>query len=120
MCHNWIFLTYYTISKGAMIMENNTSCKVVGIGIVKIKIFDGDVRTLGDVRRVSDLKRNLISLSILDLKRYKFTSKGRVLKVIKDAHVAMKGQRSSAQLYILQCSTKCIDKNQQKLNTRKI
>lgn len=72
-------------------MENNTSCKVVGIGIVKIKIFDGDVRTLGDVRRVSDLKRNLISLSILDLKRYKFTSKGRVLKVIKNAHVAMKG-----------------------------
>ena len=54
--------------KGDVLMGNNSSCKVVGIGIVRIKMFDRVVRTLGDVKHVSDLTRNLISLSTLDSK----------------------------------------------------
>ena len=49
--------------KGAILMGTNGSCKVAGIWTVLIKLFDGVVRTLGDVRHVLDLKRNLISLS---------------------------------------------------------
>lgn len=39
--------------------------------------------TLGDMRHVSCLKRNLISLSIVDLKEYKYRGEGGVLKVSK-------------------------------------
>ena len=46
-------------------MGNNASCKVAAIGKVRIRKFDGVVRTLGDVSHVLDLKRNLISLSTL-------------------------------------------------------
>ena len=53
-------------------MANNASYKLIGIGIVRIKMFDGVVYTLGDVRHVLDLKRNLISLSTLDAKGYKY------------------------------------------------
>ena len=42
-------------------------CKVVGIGIVSLKKFDGVVRELTQVRFVPDLKRNLISIGMLDL-----------------------------------------------------
>ena len=54
--------------KGVVLMGKNASCKVAGIGIVRIKMFDGVVRTLGDVKHVPYLKRNLISLSNLDAK----------------------------------------------------
>ena len=33
-------------------MRNNTLCKITGIGTVRIKMFDGVVRTLSDVRHV--------------------------------------------------------------------
>ena len=106
MCRNqdW-FTTYETVSKGAVLMGNNTPCKIAGIGTVRIRMFDGVVRTLGDVRHVPDLKRNLISLSTLDSNGYKYTGEGGVLKVCKGALVVMKGQRKSANLYVLQGST---------------
>ena len=72
------FSTYETVSKGVVLMGNNSSCKVAGIGAIKIKMFDEIVKTLSDVKHVSDLKRNLISLSTLDLKGYKCTGNGRV------------------------------------------
>ena len=85
------FSTYELVHKGTILMGNNASCKVAGIGIVRIKIFDGVVHTLGDVRHVLDLKRNLISLSTLDAKGYKYTGEGGVLKISKGALVVIKG-----------------------------
>ncbi|XP_047320432.1 probable polygalacturonase At3g15720 [Impatiens glandulifera] len=63
-------------------MRDNSSCKVVGIGTIKLKIFDGVVRRLNDVRHVPDLKKNLISLSSLDSKGYNYTLEGGVMKII--------------------------------------
>jgi len=31
-------------------MENNVSCKIVGVGSIKIKMFDGIMRTITEVR----------------------------------------------------------------------
>ena len=81
-------------------MGNNASCKIARIGTVRIKIFDGVVRTLGNVRHVPHLKRNMISLSILDSKEYKYTCKGGVLKISKGTHTVMKGKRSSTKLCV--------------------
>ena len=54
------FSTYETVSKGVMLMGNNIPCKIVVIRTVRIKMFDGVVRTVGEVRHILDLKRNLI------------------------------------------------------------
>jgi len=75
------------------------------VGTVRIKMFDDVVRTLGNVKHVLDLKRNLISLSTLDSKGYKCTGEGGVLKVSKGALIVMKGQRKTANLYVLQGTT---------------
>ena len=66
------------------VTHTNAMCVVAypipaGIRTVCIKMFDGVLRTLGDVRHVLGLKRNLISLSTLDAKGYKYTGEGRVL-----------------------------------------
>ena len=44
------FSTYELVHKGAVLMGNNASCKVASIRTVRIKMFEGVVRTLGDVR----------------------------------------------------------------------
>ena len=93
-----VFPTYETVSKGVVLMGHNASCKVVGIGTVRIKMFDGVVRTLDDVRHIPDLKRNRIFFITLNSKVYKYTGEGGVLKVSKGALVMMKGQRKSAHL----------------------
>ncbi|KAG8496844.1 hypothetical protein CXB51_008135 [Gossypium anomalum] len=99
------FTTYKTFFEGVVFMGNNASCKISGVGTIKVKMFDGVLRTLSDVRHVPKLKRNLISLSTLDSKWYKYTAKIRVLKISKASLVVMKGQRKTAKLYVLQGSS---------------
>ena len=101
---NW-FSTYEHVHKGVILMGNNASCKVAGIGTIRIKIFDEVVRTVGDVKHVPDLKSNLISLSTLDAKDYKYTGEGGVLKISKGALIMMKGHQKTTRLYVLQGST---------------
>ena len=99
------FSTYEPMHKGVVLMSNNASCKVDGIETVRIKMFDGIVRTLGDVRCVPDLKRNFISLSTLYAKGYKYTDESGVLKISTGALVVMKGHQKTAMLYVMQGST---------------
>lgn len=71
MCLNWDSLsTYEVVSKGIVVMSNNTSCKIVGIRRIRTRMFDGTITTLDEVMHVPDLKRNLIFFSTFDSKRY--------------------------------------------------
>ena len=74
MCPNrdW-FTTLEPINDGgSVLMGDDSACKVAGIGSIQIKMFDGAIRTLTDVRFIPNMKRNLISLSALDDKGYKY------------------------------------------------
>ncbi|KAK3008654.1 hypothetical protein RJ639_014857 [Escallonia herrerae] len=71
-------------------MGNDDVCKVMGIGTIKIKMFDGIVRTLADVRCIPNLKKDLISLGTLDSIDCSISIKGGVMKVSKGAMVIMK------------------------------
>lgn len=50
MClhRNW-FSTYQSIDDGVVFMGNDFSCKIVGVGSVRIRMHDGSVRTLTNV-----------------------------------------------------------------------
>ena len=96
------FSTYKTLNSGDVLIDNNFSCKIVGIRTVKIKMFNGIVRTLTDVKHIPDLKRNLISLSTPDSNVYKFIDEGGVIRVSRGAFVVMKGTKQHGQLYVLQ------------------
>ena len=92
MCPNRdCFSTYESVNSGVVLIGNNHACKIAGVGTIKVKMHDGVVRTLIDVRHILDLKRNLISfLSILDTNGYRYTGGGGVLKVVKGFLVVMK------------------------------
>ncbi|KAG8489499.1 hypothetical protein CXB51_017516 [Gossypium anomalum] len=77
MSPNWDwFTTYKIVPESVILMGNNASCKIAGVRTIKVRMFDGVVRTLSNVRHVPGLKRNLISLSTLDSKGYRYTVKG--------------------------------------------
>ncbi|KAG8479376.1 hypothetical protein CXB51_029148 [Gossypium anomalum] len=103
-CRDW-FTTYETVSECVVLMRNNASCKIAGVGMIKVKMFDRVIRTLSDVRHVPELKRNLISLSTLGSKGYRYIAKSGVLKISKGSLIMMKGQRKTVKLYVLQGST---------------
>lgn len=64
-------------------IRNDQMCKLIGTGTIKLKLGDGTVKTLEDVRHVLELKRNLISLSVLAKEGYVFKGHGEELKVTR-------------------------------------
>ena len=55
------FTTYKPYDGGSVLMENDNVCKTVGIGNIRMRMCDGQARTLTNVRHVPDLKKNLLS-----------------------------------------------------------
>ena len=86
-------------------MDYDAPCKIVGVGTIRIKMFDRIVRTLGNVKHIPNLKMNLISLSTLDSKGYKYTGEDGALKVRKCALIVMKGQKRTINLFVFQGTT---------------
>ena len=74
---------YKSVNSSIATMGNGEHCKITGIGNIRIKMFDGVVRTSCDV--------NLISLGTLDSNGYGYKSEGGVMKVTKGAMIMMKG-----------------------------
>ena len=105
MCphRNW-FTSYENVNSSSVFMGNNMSCQTVGMGDIRIKMYDNTVRTLTSVRHVPDLKKKLISLGVLDSDGYKFTGQDGILKVFKGALVVMKAEKVG-NLYRLRGST---------------
>lgn len=76
MCPNkdW-FTIYEKFNGGNVLMENDAACKAIDICSVQIKMHDCVVKILTEVRHVLDLKKNLISLSVMNGKGYKRSEK---------------------------------------------
>lgn len=105
ICSNkkW-FTTYRSTDGGTVLMDNNHSCKTVGLGSIRIKMYDGVVRTLMDVRHVPDLRKNLISVGALDSGGCKIVTWNGVKKVVRGSLIVMKGIHEG-NLYALQGTT---------------
>ena len=102
---NW-FHSYSKIYEGQVLLGNNMSCQVVGIGSIQLKLDDGTVKTLSFVRHVPELKRNLISLGTLDEVGYTCKIESGGMKITRGSYVAMKGIKKGG-LYVLLCETLC-------------
>ncbi|CAL5434643.1 unnamed protein product [Camellia sinensis] len=102
--HIWmdmkLFSTYQVKDGGIVYVANNTVSKIVGMGTLRLQMEDGKIFTLDGVRHVPRLKKNLISLSMLDLKGYSFLSSKGNLKVIHRDTMMLHG-RLEGNLYRL-------------------
>ena len=86
-------------------MGDDNPRDIVGIGSIRIKTDDGMTHTLKNVRYISGMARNLISLSTLDAEGLKYSGSNGVLKVSKGSLIFFKGDLNSAKLYVLRGST---------------
>ena len=71
-------------------MGDYHALEIVGIGTIKIKMFNGTIRTIGEVRHVNGLKKNLLSLGQMDSHGYKTHVDNGIMKIVKGALVLMK------------------------------
>ena len=91
MCANrdW-FNTYEKKNEGEVLMGNDAACKIVGIGTLKVKMYNDIIRTFSNVRHVLSLKKNFISLGTLDANNYTYSSSEGSLKYSRGSMVVMR------------------------------
>ncbi|KAH9686470.1 hypothetical protein KPL70_014355 [Citrus sinensis] len=83
------FTDFSELESGAVAMENDQPCHTMGIGIVRLKLFDGIVRELKEVRYILVLKKNLIFMGALEAKGYKVTIENSTIKFTYGAMVIL-------------------------------
>lgn len=86
-------------------MGNDYALEIAGVDIVKIKMYDGTIHTIQEVRHVRGLKKNLLSIGQLDDLGCKTHVEGGILKVVRGALVVMKAEKLSTNLYIFMGET---------------
>ncbi|KAH9699198.1 Integrase catalytic domain-containing protein [Citrus sinensis] len=68
-------------------------------------MFDGTIRTIGEVRHVNSLKKNLLSLGQIDNYGCKTHMENEIMKIVKGALVLMKAEKIGANLFMLKGET---------------
>ena len=77
------FQQYEPVLGGSVYMGDNHALEIVGIGSIKIKMYDGIIRTIQGVRHVTGLKKNILSLGQLNDLGCKTRIEKGFLKIIK-------------------------------------
>ena len=104
--HRKWFATYDKLDGGSISLGDDHPCKVAGVGTIRMRMYDEVIRILSNVKHVSELKKNLISLGYLEKQGYAFSSQSRsgCLKIIKKVLVLMRRRRLSNNLYKMEGS----------------
>ncbi|KAG8500936.1 hypothetical protein CXB51_003033 [Gossypium anomalum] len=98
------FSSLKELEGGVVFMGNDSACKTMGVGTIQLKHHDGSIQVLTDVHYVLSLKKNLISLGVLESKELTITLRDGLLKVVAGVLTVMKGIRRN-NLYYLNGST---------------
>ena len=59
-------MTYTKIDEGSMTLRDDHLYKVTSIRIIRVRMFDGMVQTLTNMKHILELKKNLVSLGYLE------------------------------------------------------
>ncbi|KAH9688421.1 hypothetical protein KPL70_015118 [Citrus sinensis] len=94
------FIDFRNLESGAVVMGNDQPCCTMGIGTIRLKIFDGMVRELKEVRFVPTLKKNIISVGALEAKGYKVTIEDGIMKFTHGAMVILQEVRRHNLYYL--------------------
>ena len=95
------FHIYEPISGRFVYMGDDFTLEIIGIGTIKIKIFDGTIRTIEEVQHVKGLKKNLFYLEQIDSHGYKIHMENEIIKIVKGALVLIKAKKIGTNLFML-------------------
>ena len=86
-------------------MGDDHALEIAGIGTIKLKMYDGTICTIQEVRHVKGLKKNLLSLGQLDSDGCKIQVHDGVMKIVKGTLIVMKAEKIAANMYMLKGET---------------
>ena len=69
------------------------SYEIKGGEMVSMKLHDGIVKKLHEVRYIPSFKKNLISLSRLDSTSFRWKANGEILKVMHGSRMVLRGRK---------------------------
>ncbi|KAG8485591.1 hypothetical protein CXB51_018981 [Gossypium anomalum] len=75
---------------GVVFMGNDNVCKTMEVGTIQLKNHDGSIQVLIDFHYIPSLKKNLISLGVLESKGLTITLRDGLLKVVAGVLTVMK------------------------------
>ncbi|KAE8703180.1 BTB/POZ domain-containing protein [Hibiscus syriacus] len=90
---------------GSVYSCNDHALEIVGVRTIKLKMYDGTIKVIRDVRHVEGLKKNLLSYGLLDNNASKIETRKGIMKVFRGALVVLKGEKIAANLYMLKGET---------------
>ncbi|GJZ18873.1 retrovirus-related pol polyprotein from transposon TNT 1-94 [Tanacetum coccineum] len=96
-----IFFDFLECDGGNVLLGDNIDCKIIGIGKVRVQLSYGSSFVLHNVRYISELKRNLISLGTLEKEGYTVKLQSGKVKVINGSRVILSGIRRDNCVYSL-------------------
>ncbi|GFS37219.1 hypothetical protein Acr_00g0050720 [Actinidia rufa] len=94
LCRDREVFSTYAACEGRIWMANNTSSRVVGRGSVRFRMANGRSVTLTEVRHVPNLRKNLISIGMLDSKGCSFDASRGILRVSKGNKEMLWGKKT--------------------------
>ncbi|KAL0347056.1 UNVERIFIED_CONTAM: Retrovirus-related Pol polyprotein from transposon TNT 1-94 [Sesamum calycinum] len=86
-----MFSTYTPINGRKLFMENSATSNIVGIGNVVLKMTSGKELTLIDVLHVPDIRKNLVSGSLLVKSGFRLVFESNKFVLTKNSHFIGKG-----------------------------
>ncbi|KAE8668465.1 Flavonol synthase/flavanone 3-hydroxylase [Hibiscus syriacus] len=84
---------------------NDHTLEIIGVGTIKLKMHDGIIKIVRDVRHVKGLTKNLLSYGLLDNNASKIETWKGIMKVFHGALVVLKGEKIATNLYMLKRET---------------
>jgi len=63
-----LFASFEELDGSLMFMGNDHTCRLIGKGTVRIRMYDGTLRELKEMRYISHMMKNLISVGVLKAK----------------------------------------------------
>ena len=99
------FFDFKELDGGVVYMGDDNTCKIKGIGSIKLRNDDGSTKIVRNVRYIPNMKKNLISLGALESKGLHIRMENGILKVVSRALVMLKATRKSNNMYYYQGSS---------------
>ena len=96
-----LFASFEELDGGLISMRDGHTCRLVGKGTVRIRMYDGTLRELKEVRYILSMTKNIISVGALEVEGLRGTLREGVLKMSSGSLVVLKGIRRNNVYYLM-------------------
>jgi hypothetical protein len=87
------FYSFREVSSRTVTLTDGSTLSVVGVGMVRFRMWDDMIRTVIDVRYVPSVRKSLVSLSELNSRKYEIRIRSGSMEVLRGDMIIIRGTR---------------------------